>query len=76
MAALAASERLSPFMTWILAYAAGLLALTGERDMVIGIAVSSRTAEHHIQNIYTKIGVSTRAAATRWAVKHQVVVAG
>jgi amino acid adenylation domain-containing protein len=45
MAALAKSERLSPFMTWVLAYAAGLLALTGERDMVIGIAASSRTAE-------------------------------
>ena len=31
-----------------------------------------RTAEHHIQNIYTKIGVSNRAAATRWAVAHGV----
>jgi DNA-binding CsgD family transcriptional regulator len=29
--------------------------------------ISARTAEHHIQNIYTKIGVSNRAAATRWA---------
>ncbi len=45
MAALAASERLSPFMTWVVAYAAGLFALTGERDMVIGIAATSRTAE-------------------------------
>jgi len=35
--------------------------------------ISSRTAEHHIQNIYTKIGVSSRAGATRWAVKHKVV---
>ena len=45
MAVLAASERLSPFMTWVVAYAAGLFALNGERDMVIGIAASSRTAE-------------------------------
>jgi predicted ATPase/class 3 adenylate cyclase/DNA-binding CsgD family transcriptional regulator len=37
--------------------------------------IATRTAEHHIQNIYTKIGVSSRAAATRWAVKHQVVAA-
>lgn len=35
--------------------------------------ISTRTAEHHIQNIYTKIGVSNRAAATRWAVTHRVV---
>ena len=35
--------------------------------------ISIRTAEHHIQNIYTKIGVSNRASATRWAVTHQVV---
>src|SRR5207244_12200057 len=35
--------------------------------------ISSRTAEHHIQHIYTKIDVSSRAAATRWAIEHQVV---
>jgi DNA-binding NarL/FixJ family response regulator len=35
--------------------------------------ISTRTAEHHVQNIYTKIGVSNRAAATRWAVAHGVV---
>jgi len=42
-------------------------------EIATQLFISSRTAEHHIQNIYTKIGVSTRAAATRWAVKHQVV---
>ena len=45
-------------------------------EIATQLFISSRTAEHHIQNIYTKIGVSSRAAATRWAVKHQVVVAG
>jgi DNA-binding CsgD family transcriptional regulator len=35
--------------------------------------ISARTAEHHIQNIYTKIGVSNRAAATRWAMAHRIV---
>ncbi|MFV2098685.1 amino acid adenylation domain-containing protein [Micromonospora sp. LOL_014] len=44
MAELARQERLSPFMTWIVAYVAGLVAQTGERDVVIGIAVSSRPA--------------------------------
>jgi predicted ATPase/class 3 adenylate cyclase/DNA-binding CsgD family transcriptional regulator len=42
-------------------------------EIATQLFISSRTAEHHIQNIYTKIGVSNRAAATRWAVKHQVV---
>ena len=42
-------------------------------EIATQLFISSRTAEHHIQNIYTKIGVSSRAAATRWAVKHQVV---
>ncbi len=41
-------------------------------EIATQLFISSRTAEHHIQNIYTKIGVSSRAAATRWAVKHQV----
>ncbi|HEV2644578.1 MAG TPA: helix-turn-helix transcriptional regulator, partial [Candidatus Elarobacter sp.] len=45
-------------------------------EIATQLFISARTAEHHIQNIYTKIGVSNRAAAARWAVKHQVVVAG
>jgi DNA-binding CsgD family transcriptional regulator len=28
------------------------------------------TADHHIQHVYTKIGVSTRAAAALWAMQH------
>ena len=42
-------------------------------EIATQLFISSRTAEHHIQNIYTKIGVSGRAAAARWAVKHKVV---
>lgn len=45
-------------------------------EIATQLFISTRTAEHHIQNIYTKIGVSSRAAAARWAVKHQVVTAG
>jgi DNA-binding CsgD family transcriptional regulator len=46
-------------------------------EIAAQLFISARTAEHHIQHIYTKIGVSNRAAATRWAVKHGVVdVAG
>jgi predicted ATPase/class 3 adenylate cyclase/DNA-binding CsgD family transcriptional regulator len=42
-------------------------------EIATELFISSRTAEHHIQNIYTKIDVSNRASATRWAVTHQVV---
>lgn len=35
--------------------------------------ISAKTADRHIQNIYTKIGTSNRATATRWAVDHGVV---
>jgi len=42
-------------------------------EIATQLFISPRTAEHHIQNIYTKIGVSSRAAATRWAVQHKVV---
>jgi HD-GYP domain-containing protein (c-di-GMP phosphodiesterase class II) len=35
--------------------------------------ISTKTADHHIQHIYNKIGVSTRAAAALWATQHAVV---
>jgi len=43
------------------------------REIAAQLFISSRTAEHHIQHVYTKIGVTGRAAATRWAVEHEVV---
>ncbi len=42
-------------------------------EIATELFISTRTAEHHIQNVYTKIGVSNRAAATRRAVAHRVV---
>jgi predicted ATPase/class 3 adenylate cyclase/DNA-binding CsgD family transcriptional regulator len=42
-------------------------------EIATQLFISVRTAEHHIQHIYTKIGVTGRAAATRWAVKNDVV---
>jgi len=35
--------------------------------------ISPKTADHHIQHIYTKIGVSTRAAAALWAMQNDLV---
>jgi len=43
-------------------------------EIATDLFISIRTAEHHIQHIYTKIGVSNRASATRWAVTNGVVV--
>ena len=43
------------------------------REIATQLFISARTAEHHIQHVYTKIGVSGRAAATRWAVSHELV---
>ena len=37
------------------------------------LVISRRTAEHHVQHIYTKIGHSTRAAATLFAMEHDLL---
>lgn len=37
------------------------------------LVISPRTAEHHVQHIYTKIGYSTRAAATMFALEHDLL---
>jgi len=34
--------------------------------------ISAKTADNHIQHIYTKVGVTNRAAATRWALEHDL----
>ena len=40
----------------------------------LGIAV--KTADTHVQHAYRKIGVSTRAAATLFAMQHGLVASG
>jgi HD-GYP domain-containing protein (c-di-GMP phosphodiesterase class II) len=40
------------------------------RQIADTLVISSRTAEHHVQHIYTKIGASTRAAAAMFAMEH------
>ena len=61
--------------------------LTGREVDVLGLAalglttqeiadrlfISPKTADHHIQHVYTKIEVRTRAAAALWAVQNDVV---
>jgi DNA-binding CsgD family transcriptional regulator len=42
------------------------------RSIADRLNISPKTADHHIQHIYTKIGVSTPAAAALWAMQHDV----
>jgi HD-GYP domain-containing protein (c-di-GMP phosphodiesterase class II) len=43
------------------------------REIADRLFISSKTADHHIQHVYTKIAVSTRAAAALWAMQHELV---
>ena len=51
------------------------LAAKGLTTQQIGdrLFISTKTADHHIQHIYNKIGVSTRAAAALWAMQNAIV---
>jgi DNA-binding NarL/FixJ family response regulator len=40
------------------------------REIAGELHISRRTAEHHVQHIYAKIGASTRAAAALFAMEH------
>lgn len=42
-------------------------------DIAGRLVISRRTAEHHVQHIYAKIGVSSRAAAALFAVQHEII---
>ena len=54
---------------WALQTARGLTT----RQIADRLYISPKTADHHIQHIYGKIGASTRAAAALWAMQHAVV---
>jgi DNA-binding CsgD family transcriptional regulator len=43
------------------------------KQIAAALHISPRTAEHHIEGIYAKTGVTTRAAATAFALQHQLV---
>lgn len=37
------------------------------------LVITRRTAEHHVQDIYARIGVSSRAAAALFAMEHDLL---
>jgi DNA-binding NarL/FixJ family response regulator len=43
------------------------------REIADQLFISPKTADHHVQHVYTKINVSTRAAAALWAMEHDLV---
>jgi response regulator RpfG family c-di-GMP phosphodiesterase len=52
----------------------GLLARgRATKQIAACLGISTKTADRHIQNIYGKIGVSSRAAATLYAAEHGLV---
>jgi HD-GYP domain-containing protein (c-di-GMP phosphodiesterase class II) len=53
-----------------------LAAGCSNREIAERLVISRRTAEHHVQHIYTKIGESSRAAATVFALEHDLLGTG
>ena len=43
------------------------------RAIAVELVLSERTVDRHVSNIYVKLGVSSRAAATAYAYEHQLV---
>jgi DNA-binding CsgD family transcriptional regulator len=43
------------------------------KELAAELGLSEKTVERHLSNIFTKIGVSTRAAATAFAFEHEIV---
>ena len=46
------------------------------KQVARALGISVKTADHHIQSSYRKIGVSTRAGATLFAMEHGLVAWG
>jgi ATP/maltotriose-dependent transcriptional regulator MalT len=51
------------------------LVAAGETNKAIAaeLVLSERTVDRHVSNIFTKLGVSSRTAATAYAYKHQLI---
>ncbi len=43
------------------------------REVAAALTISERTVDRHVSNIFTKLDVSSRAAATAWAYEHGLI---
>jgi DNA-binding NarL/FixJ family response regulator len=43
------------------------------RDIAASLVISEHTVARHVQNIFAKAGLSSRAAATAYAYEHDLV---
>jgi DNA-binding NarL/FixJ family response regulator len=43
------------------------------REIARRLVISPRTAEHHVADIYARTGVSSRAAAALFAMRHDLI---
>ena len=52
-----------------------LVLVRGESNQAIAedLGISAKTVGHHVQHVYEKAGVRSRAAATVWAFEHDLV---
>ena len=53
-----------------------LLALVlggSNRQIAESLGISAKTVGHHVEHVYKKAGVRSRAAATLWAFEHELV---
>ncbi|WP_203338503.1 HD domain-containing phosphohydrolase [Nocardioides limicola] len=51
-----------------------LAAGRSNRQIAADLVISPRTAEHHVQDLYARIGVSTRAGAAVFAMEHGLLL--